>query len=443
MNEPRITVGIMSAQTIEFELLNTYLSNSKEFTGKQKVEFSAGKILWKSKRYSELLFSPKNEKMDEFELKDVVIGINFHWERKENQRFTGALKFIIEGDKITAINEILIEDYLTSVISSEMSATASLELLKAHAVISRSWLLAKKSDAVNGIYNQSSAINLVQKNIGTLDEEYIRWWDREDHTNFDVCADDHCQRYQGVTRASTQTVRQAITETRGEVLTFNKKICDARFSKCCGGVFEEFQYCWDDTIYPYLKKERDSNTDTVIPDLQQENEAQKWIRTSPEAFCNTNDKKVLSQVLNNYDQETTDFYRWKVEYTQDELSELILKRSGINYGKILDLIPVERGTSGRIVKLKIVGTEKTRIIGKELEIRKTLSTSHLYSSAFVVDKEFEGESEIPSKFILIGAGWGHGVGLCQIGAAVMGDEGYSYDKILLHYYIGAEIEKMY
>ena len=280
------------------------------------------------------------------------------------------------------------------------------------------------------------------------DEELIRWYDHEDHTHFDVCADDHCQRYQGITRASTDIVRQAIAATRGQVLTSEGNICDARFSKCCGGIFEEFQYCWEDTRRPYLAKQRDylagsGKLVSKLPDLTQEAEADRWIRTSPESFCNTTDKKILSQVLNNYDQETTDFYRWKVEYTQDELSALILKRSGVDYGRIIDLVPVARGTSGRLWKLKIVGTKKTRTIGKELEIRRTLSPSHLYSSAFVIDRAELSAEGIPGRFILTGAGWGHGVGLCQIGAAVMGEQGYQYDAILLHYYTGATIDKLY
>lgn len=384
-----------------------------------------------------MLFEPLREETDSFELLDVTIGINFHWERKENQRFHGALKFIVEDEKITGINVIHVEDYLTSVISSEMSATASLELLKAHAVISRSWLLAqiqknKEIADINATYTAS-----VQ-----TEKEFIRWYDREDHMHFDVCADDHCQRYQGITRASTEMVEQAIQATRGQALTYEDKICDARFSKCCGGAFEEFQYCWEDVKHPYLVKQRDSKKATFLPDLRIHSEAEKWIRTSPDAFCNTKEKRILSQVLNNYDQETTDFYRWKVEYTQEELAKLIFQRSGIDYGQVIDLIPIERGTSARISKLKIIGTKKTLIIGKELEIRRTLSPSHLYSSAFVVDKT-EVKNGIPGKFILTGAGWGHGVGLCQIGAAVMGEQGYAYDEILLHYYIGAAIEKLY
>lgn len=437
MKEPKVQVGILSEPQIEFILLNSYHIKGKEIAGRQVVTYVDGQIRWQGHLYDELLFEPMHEESDAFELLNVTIGINFHWERKEDQRFMGALKIIVENEKLTGINVIHVEDYLTSVISSEMSATASLELLKAHAVISRSWLLAQihKNKAITASQSLYSAFT-------QTDQELIRWYDREDHTHFDVCADDHCQRYQGITRASTEMVRQAIAATCGQVLMWEGNICDARFSKCCGGAFEEFQYCWEGIKHPYLSKQRDSKTGSELPDLRVESEADQWIRTSPESFCNTKDKKILSQVLNNYDQETTDFYRWKIEYKQDELSELILKRSGIDYGQILDLIPVERGTSGRLVKLKIRGSKRTMTIGKELEIRRTLSTSHLYSSAFVIDKA-DIVDDVPGRFILTGAGWGHGVGLCQIGAAVMGEQGYPYDTILLHYYIGATIDKLY
>ena len=365
MKEPKVQVGILSEPQIEFILLNSYHIKGKEIAGRQVVTYVDGQIRWQGHLYDELLFEPMHEESDAFELLNVTIGINFHWERKEDQRFMGALKIIVENEKLTGINVIHVEDYLTSVISSEMSATASLELLKAHAVISRSWLLAQihKNKAITASQSLYSAFT-------QTDQELIRWYDREDHTHFDVCADDHCQRYQGITRASTEMVRQAIAATRGQVLMWEGNICDARFSKCCGGAFEEFQYCWEGIKHPYLSKQRDSKTGSGLPDLRVESEADQWIRTSPEAFCNTKDKKILSQVLNNYDQETTDFYRWKIEYKQDELSELILKRSGIDYGQILDLIPVERGTSGRLVKLKIRGSKRTMTIGKELEIRR-------------------------------------------------------------------------
>lgn len=435
MREPKVNVGILFEPEIEFVLFNPFQVNGEEVRGRQIATYSNGKILWQNSLHDELLFEPVDEENGQFELFDVTIGINFHWERKEDQLFKGAFKIIAENGKLTGINVIDAEEYLASVISSEMSATASPELLKAHAVISRSWLLARKEESANPTAVPPAAYT---KNR----EEVIRWYGRDAHTRFDVCADDHCQRYQGMTRASTDHVRRAVDATRGQVLTFNGELCDTRFSKCCGGAFEEFRNCWEDVDHPYLTKQRDSKKATMLPTLQKEEEAEKWIRTSPEAFCNTTDKNILAQVLNNYDQETTGFYRWKVEYTQEELSEIIRERSGIDFGDILDLTPMERGTSGRIVRLKITGSKHTLIIGKELEIRRVLSRSHLYSSAFVVDKE-EVRDGIPGRIVLTGAGWGHGVGLCQIGAAVMGEEGYTYDTILLHYYVGATIGNLY
>ena len=436
MQEPVITVGILSGKEIGFSFPKEFISSDGiAICGIQQAVYRKGKICWQEKEYDELSFTPQQDTSSFFELQDVTIGINFHWERKEVQRFKGELKIIVEDDRLTAINIIPIEDYLTSVISSEMSATASLELLKAHAVISRSWLLNKLKVANGKLKVIMHPDNTANFELSTLPSQLIKWYDHEAHKNFDVCADDHCQRYQGITRASTPQAIEAVFATRGEVLMYEGEICDA---------FEEFQNCWENVKHPYLIGQRDSKTETRLPDLTKEVEADKWIRTSPAAFCNTHNKQVLSQVLNNYDQETTDFYRWRVCYSQQELSELIHKRSGIEFGKIIDLIPVERGTSGRLVRLKIVGTLRTLIIGKELEIRRTLSSSHLYSSAFVVDKEYkEDEKEIPSRFILTGSGWGHGVGLCQIGAAVMGEQGYKYKEILSHYYPGSAIEQQY
>lgn len=445
MQEPVITVGILSGKEIGFSFPKEFISSDGiAICGIQQAVYRKGKICWQEKEYDELSFTPQQDTSSFFELQDVTIGINFHWERKEVQRFKGELKIIVEDDRLTAINIIPIEDYLTSVISSEMSATASLELLKAHAVISRSWLLNKLKVANGKLKVIMHPDNTANFELSTLPSQLIKWYDHEAHKNFDVCADDHCQRYQGITRTSTPQAIEAVFATRGEVLMYEGEICDARFSKCCGGAFEEFQNCWENVKHPYLIGQRDSKTETRLPDLTKEAEADKWIRTSPAAFCNTHNKQVLSQVLNNYDQDTTDFYRWRVCYSQQELSELIHKRSGIEFGKIIDLIPVERGTSGRLVRLKIVGTLRTLTIGKELEIRRTLSSSHLYSSAFVVDKEYkEDEKEIPSRFILTGSGWGHGVGLCQIGAAVMGEQGYKYKEILSHYYPGSAIEQQY
>ena len=445
MTEPQIAVGILSGKEIQFFFPDDFISSDgMAISGMQQAVYRKGKICWQEKEYDELSFTSQRNTSSFFELQDVTIGINFHWERKEVQIFKGKLKIIIEDDKLTAINVISIEEYLTSVISSEMSATASLELLKAHAVISRSWLLDKLRIENEKLRNTMPSSSAANSQFSILNSQFIKWYDHEAHKNFDVCADDHCQRYQGITRASASQVIEAVSATRGEILMYEGKICDTRFSKCCGGAFEEFQNCWENVKHPYLIGQRDSQTEHRLPDLSIEAEADKWIRTSPVAFCNTQDKKILSQVLNNYDQETADFYRWKVSYSQQELSELIHKRSGIDFGEIIDLIPVERGTSGRLVRLQIVGTLRTLILGKELEIRRTLSTSHLYSSAFVVDKEYkEDEEEIPSRFTLTGAGWGHGVGLCQIGAAVMGEQGYKYEEILSHYYPGSILEKQY
>lgn len=431
MKEPKVRVGIMSGQEIRFCFHGDYLFGEACFTGEQLVTYSSEGIKWKDKYYSELLFEPSGFTESFFELYEVSIGIGFHWERRENQSFQGALKFIVENGKLLVINLVPLETYLISVISSEMSASASLELLKAHAVISRSWLM-NKLKSVNGVSVGKSE----KPQFAIQDSQLIKWYDTDDHLLFDVCADDHCQRYQGITRASRPTVTQAVTETAGEVLMYEGEICDARFSKCCGGAFEEFQYCWEDKKYPYLSGQRDSKKCTELPDLRLETEAEKWIKSIPDSFCNTTDQRILRQVLNNYDQETINFYRWKVVYTQDELSELINRRSGIDFGTVKELIPVERGVSGRVVRLKIVGSKRTLTIGKELEIRRILSTSHLYSSAFVVERKGD-------QFILYGAGWGHGVGLCQIGAAVMGEQGYNYNEILLHYYIGAMVNKLY
>ena len=437
--EPEVKVGIVSGQKIHFSLNKPYLAKGETVIGEQEVEFSEGGVLWNGNQYSSLTFHPQSADAS-FSLSDVTIGVNFHWERKETQTFLGTLRFVVESDKICAINELPVEKYLESVISSEMSATSSLELLKAHAVISRSWLLAQMKKRRDVAESGNNFFSFTKK-----EDMLIRWYDREDHTIFDVCADDHCQRYQGITKETSPHVAEAIRQTKGQVLLDGDEICDARFSKCCGGVTEEFQYCWEDTPKNYLTAVRDIalGIESTLPNLTNGEEAEKWIRFNPPAFCNTQDKRILSQVLNDYDQETVDFYRWKVTLTQEKLQQLIADRLKMDLGSILDMKSVERGTSGRISKLQIIGTEKTFTIGKELEIRRTLSDSHLLSSAFIVDKYDIDEQGVPQRFELIGAGWGHGVGLCQIGAAVMGEEGYLYDAILLHYYQGAEIKKLY
>ena len=403
--EPTVSVGLVTAQKISFELNQAYVAKGEVITGPQTVAFSEGGILWRGTQYHELTFTPQDEHAT-FSLYDVTIGVDFHWERQQTMVYEGALRIVVEADKIVAINELPVERYLRSVISSEMSATASLEFLKAHAVISRSWLLAQMEKRRRLNSGQDSFFSFIKK-----DDEIIRWHDREDHTIFDVCADDHCQRYQGIVSENGVMAEEAVNQTRGQVLLYDGDICDARFSKCCGGVTEEFQYCWEDTPKPYLVSINDP-------------------------YCNTHDLHILSQVLKGYDQETSDFYRWTVEYTQEELSELVSRKLKDDFGQITDLIPLERGKSGRIWKLKIVGTKKTLTIGKELEIRRALSETHLLSSNFDVTKN-------KKVFILNGRGWGHGVGLCQIGAAVMGEQGKTYDKILLFYYRNAEIQRLY
>jgi len=437
--QPDVTVGIVSAQKIHFSLNKPYLAKGEKVLGEQVVEFSEGGVLWNGNQYSQLTFHPQSADAS-FSLSDVTIGVNFHWERKETQTFLGTLRFVVESDKIVAINELPVEKYLESVISSEMSATSSLELLKAHAVISRSWLLAQMKKRREVAESGNNFFSFTKK-----EDTFIRWYDREDHTLFDVCADDHCQRYQGITKETSPHVAEAIRQTKGQILMDGDEICDARFSKCCGGITEEFQYCWEDTPKTYLTAVRDIalGVEHTLPNLTNEEEAEKWIRFNPPAFCNTQDKKILSEVLNDYDQETVNFYRWKETLSQEKLQQLIADKLKMDLGAILDMKAVERGKSGRISKLQIIGTEKIFTIGKELEIRRTLSDSHLLSSAFVVDKYDKDEQGVPQRFELIGAGWGHGVGLCQIGAAVMGEQGYHYDAILLHYYQGAEIKKLY
>ena len=404
--EPQVSVGIVSGQKIVFCLNGDYAAKGETIMGLQTVELAEGGLLWRGQNYRELRFQPQGDEVS-FTLHDVTIGVGFHWERQEKQTFRGTLRLVVEADKVLAINELPVEQYLESVISSEMSATSSPELLKAHAVISRSWLLYQiKKRAESGERKDNSFFSFVKK-----EDELLRWYDREDHTLFDVCADDHCQRYQGITRASSPAVAEAIKATRGQVLVYGNELCDARFSKCCGGQTEEFQYCWENIKKPYLVSVSDP-------------------------FCHTSDKRILSQVLNDYDQETPDFYEWRVEYTQEELSELVNRKTKLDLGDIVDLVPLDRGASGRIWRLQIVGTKRSFTIGKELEIRRALSETHLYSSAFKVEKR-------DGRFIIKGRGWGHGVGLCQIGAAVMGEKGYDYDDILLYYYRGAEIKQEY
>ncbi len=425
----------MSTDELHFMLSGGYTLDGRHIAAGEYIARVDGDMIeWNGEKHSEMCFEPTSQD-SLLELANVTIGVNFHWERCENQRFSGALKLILENGWITAINILPVEDYLRSVISSEMSATASSELLKAHAVISRSWLLAQIARSKRKPTGEAA--------MSATEEEIVKWYDREDHINFDVCADDHCQRYQGVTRATTPTVDEAIAATRGEVLMDGEMLCDARFSKCCGGVFEEFENCWEPIHYDYLTVRADNENSEKYPDLRDEENARRWILSRPSAFCENVTADVMRQVLNSYDQETPDFYRWSVEYEQSELKEIIKERSGIDFGEILDLQPLTRGTSGRISRLRIVGSRRTMIVGKELEIRRWLSKSHLYSSAFVAEMFDKNDSGVPQRIVLHGAGWGHGVGLCQIGAAVMGERGYGYKDILMHYFKGAELKRLY
>ena len=434
--QPYLQVGIMSAKEIEFEILS-------DGAGPRKAVFREGKIEYGGALYDVLYFEEPNPSTmfaePSFVLHGVTIGVNFHWERREDQKFAGALKIIVENGWLTAVNVVGVEDYLLSVISSEMSATASEEFLKAHAVISRSWVMAqiaasskeKKVDVPEGVNDVPSLVSYLDAAMSHEEKqeqtEYVKWYDHEDHKHFDVCADDHCQRYQGLTRATGKTVRKAIDSTWGQVLKYDGELCDARFSKCCGGRMERFSTCWEDRDMPYLQPLADAPG-----------------HGDGHCFCDTQDKEILSQVLNNYDQETVDFHHWSVTYDRDVLSELVARRSGMDIGRIKALEPLERGESGRIYKLRIVGEKRTVTVGKELEIRRILSESHLKSSAFEPVCLDASGAEVSSEeawtvLRLDGCGWGHGVGLCQIGAAVMASEGYSYKEILSHYYPGTEL----
>ncbi len=428
--QPKIRVGIMAAREIRFCLNDSYTDGRSSYEGEMSISAVQGRLSWNGMLIDSLTLKP-NDHSATFTLHDVTIGIGFHWERKEEQTFSGQLKFIVEDGLVRAINILPVEDYLTSVISSEMKPTASREFLRAHAVISRSWVLAQlrspyhKADTAKPITNDH-ILNRI-----------IKWYDHDQHTLFDVCADDHCQRYQGRTRIISAAAQAAVKDTFGQTLVSEGHLCDARFSKCCGGITEQFETCWQDEHKPYLIALRDSSiNEGALPDLTVEENARQWILSEPKSFCNSADGNILSESLNGYDLETPDYYRWTVEYTTAQVSDIFRRKSGLDIGDIVDLRPVKRGPSGRIYELEIQGTKQTVTIGKELEIRRTLSESHLFSSAFVVEKTQDG-------FILKGAGWGHGVGLCQIGAAVMAAKGYTYREILQHYYPHTTLGRFY
>lgn len=429
-SEPIIKVGIVASTQICFILKGQYKYKNTDINpGEYTAQLINNTIKLSFANDTIIELTPQNESST-FVLKNVNIGIGFHWEQQTEQEFEGGLCLQPEDNTIRAVNQILLEKYLKSVISSEMSAMNDPVLLKVHAIISRSWLMAQ----IFGKNQKNDHLPPGTKN------EIIKWYDRSDHNNFDVCADDHCQRYQGVTRVISENAQKAIDATRGKALTFDDKICDARYSKCCGGISEAFENVWQNTPVGYLSPVYDKAP--IATTLKKCNTPERFFTTAPEAFCNTSDENILSQILVDFDRKTQNFYRWKVSYKQEELSALIKKKSGIDFGEIIDLIALERGYSGRIVRLQIIGSKRTMIVGKELEIRKWLSESHLYSSAFIVRKK-NMLNKIPETFTLHGAGWGHGVGLCQIGAAVMSQKGYSVKEILEHYFIGAECKSIY
>ncbi len=446
--EPAVAVGlIQQAPGLEFILAGDFLADDGErlAAGTYRVALTDGQFVIRNQANDvcltarQVTLQPVSADAS-FTIKNVTIGINFHWERQEDQRFQGALRLQMNGETgFDVINQISVEGYLTSVISSEMSAAAHPDLLKAHAIISRSWLLAQ-------MHPWKTARRKCEPKLELRDGEphWIRWYDQESHSGFDVCADDHCQRYQGITKATSPEVFATIRETRGQVLAYDGELCDARFSKSCGGMTESFAAAWDEVALPYLAVSYDGEdfpAEYSLP-LSEEENAAAWIRQSPSAFCNTNDQKILAKILPDFDQETSDFYRWRATLTQAEIQALLPKKLGRDFGAILRLEPVERGASGRLVKLRIVGEKQTLVIGKELEIRRALSPSHLYSSAFVIEAD-SGENGVPAQFTLLGAGWGHGVGLCQIGAALMAERGYDFRRILAHYYRGAELFALY
>jgi SpoIID/LytB domain protein len=439
MEEPKIKVGICDGYPeIRGRLNGAYRAGGASFTGEFSVCPSEGRLVLCGAFNREILRAPEirlaAENGGTFTLHGVTIGVRFHWERREEETFPGNLLLLSDGKQgVIAINEISVEDYLTSVVSSEMSGEAPLEFLKAHAIASRSWLVAMLG---RGRAGKSSRRETVIRREG----EIIRWYDREDHELFDVCADDHCQRYQGITGRSSGEAARAVRETRGVFLVQDGKICDARYHKSCGGLTESFATCWEDQEVPYLSHVSDAASPHAP--IRTEGDAERWILSCPDVYCRTNDRELLKRILPAYDQETADFFRWQVSYAREELERILLDKSGIDFGTLRGLVPLVRGPSGRIRLLRIEGSKATLAVGKELEIRRWLSPSHLYSSAFIVSTTRD-PSGAPSRFTLHGAGWGHGVGLCQIGAAVMAARGFSVEEILRHYFRGTALVKRY
>ena len=439
-NEPIISVGLLQdVEAATFRLAGGFVDRSGQSfpEGEYRVDSHEGVLRCtgpRSTESSELVLEPNDDNATRFSL-ETTIGIDFHWQQKERQAFSGGLRFKPSGDeRFTIINDVPLEAYLTSVICSEMDASSPLELIKAHSVVSRSWLLAQRKsftpESDEGAYSKES------------DGEHIRWYDHEAHRDFAVCADDHCQRYHGVGRIKSSNALQAVAETRGQVLTYSGKLCDARYGKCCGGVTEAFSVAWADDEVPYLVPVLDGPSEWApLPDLAHDDALREYLLEPLDVYCNCTDEQILAAILTPHDRETRDFFRWKIQLSAAETSDLLRKKLGVDLGRVLALEPVERGLSGRLKRMRWVGERGSLVIGKELEIRRALSRSHLYSSAFVVD--VDGPTDCPDAFVLSGAGWGHGVGLCQIGAAVMAWQGTRYVEILSHYYPGTLMERLY
>ncbi len=440
--EPKIHVGILDrCREARGRLNGSFLVNGRFVSDSAfHAESSGGDVI--------LTLFPENEVLrggqiicvpagaSTFTLSNVTIGIRFHWERKEDQTFQGSLLLLARKDgTVTAVNETGLESYLASVISSEMNPGAPMELLKAHAVTSRSWIVSMLERAREEKHEIGMTSGMIER-----EGERLRWYSREDHDLFDVCADDHCQRYQGITKIIPERAARAVEETRGVFLVDRGEICDARYHKACGGLTESFENVWENREVSYLSSIPDSPVQH--PPVRSEEDAEGWILSDPDAWCRVRDAHVLRRMLPSFDQETVDFFRWKVAYDREELEAILKERSGIDFGVLQGLVPLERGPSGRIIRLKIEGSKASWVVGKELEIRRWLSRSHLLSSAFVVSVERDA-SGTAAHFILSGAGWGHGVGLCQIGAAMMAEEGFKAEDILKHYFLGAELKKLY
>ncbi len=435
-NQPKITVGIMDRRAEVSGRLdgNFRRDGSSPLSGRFSARTEAKRIVLSDEAGREICRSTSirltGQEGAVFTLLNVTIGDRVHWERAEDQTFRGDLILVLRTEgTIAVINEISLEDYLTSVISSEMSGEAPLEFLKTQAILARSWLLSALARKRKKGEGPTPVVKIAEK-----DGEVLRWYDREDHVLFDVCADDHCQRYQGITKIVSERAEEAVRKTRGIVIAHQDEICDARYSKACGGITEDFDTAWEDKGVPYLR----SVSDASVPHrpITTEEEASAWILSTPESYCRTRDERLLEEILPGFDRETKDFFRWRAEYSRTELEEILREKSGFDFGTLQEIRPLRRGPSGRISRLRIVGSKRNMVVGKELEIRRWLSRSHLYSSAFVVRVE-EG------RWIFHGAGWGHGVGLCQIGAAVMASRGFSAEQILNHYFREVEIRKVY